>query len=93
MKKYFKLTTILLICLGASACSVKKVSLNRPLVHQEKINTVYLNSLGENVSIELSDSSSATSAAAGGGFLGAIVGAAVEAGINSSFYSCTYDRT
>lgn len=48
-----KLFAISIICAVATACTTT-TSLNRSLVHKEKIQTVNLNHLAENISIELS---------------------------------------
>ena len=83
MSKNFKLAVILFFCFTATACTTTRTPLNRDLVHQEKISTVNVNKLSENVSIELSDSGASTGAAAGG-LLGVLVGAAIDSGVNSS---------
>lgn len=86
-----KLVVVLLMCFGATACTTTQTHLNRDVLHQERIGTVNLNSLGENVSIELADSSSSSTAAAAGsvggaagGLLGSLIGSAIDASTNAN---------
>ncbi len=91
MNTKLKLFFILTLSIISSACTTT-VSLNRDVVHQEKIQAVNLNKLNENVSIELSGSTNGNSigtaagsvGGAAGGFLGSLLGSAIDAGIDSS---------
>lgn len=83
MNTNLKKFLILCICIASSACSTTKVQLNRDLVHQEKVNTINVNPMVENISIELSNSGTTTGVVAGG-LVGALIGGAVDSSINSS---------
>jgi len=74
----------------STACTTTQTPLNRDLIHKEKIQTVNLNQLGQNIRIELANSSSGSTAAAlgsvggaGGALLGSLLGSAIDAGTNS----------
>ena len=82
MNRKLKLAITLLVCIAATACSTTKTPLNRALVHQEKISTVNLKSIEQNITIELS-SSGTSAGGAGAGVLGALVGAVVDSSVNS----------
>lgn len=49
-------TLILLVCIACSACTTTQVPLNRTLVHQEKIDSVNVNQMAQNISTELASS-------------------------------------
>ena len=80
MNLNIKVLAAALLCLVLSACATTP-ELNRELVHQEKINTINLDQMDQNISIEKADNT-ATSAAAGG-LLGVLVGGAIDGNINS----------
>ena len=75
-----RLFSIFSICLMSTACST--TSLNRTLVHQEKIKIVYVNELNGNISIEKSNSGKIIGTGVGG-VVGALVGNAIDSSTNS----------
>ena len=81
MKIKAKLILILILCITATACSTTK-ELNRSLVQQEKIKTINLNTLDENISIEKSDSGLVTGAVIGG-VVGGVIGNAIDSNTNT----------
>ena len=90
MNNKYRLLAILITCLASSACTTT-TPLNRELIHQEKIQTINLNQLNSNISIELSGAGSSaagnlaatgTGGAIGGG-LGALIGGAIDASTNA----------
>ncbi len=80
VKNHTKILIVLLIAVFSSACTTAP-KLNRTLVHQEKIRTVNLQKLDQNINIQLSDNT--TTAAVAGGLVGILVGGAIDANINS----------
>jgi len=76
-----KLTLILIFCAVTSACTTTS-SLNRDLVHQEKIKTVYVNQMSQNVSVESTNSNSTVGFLLGGP-IGYAVGSAVDSNVKS----------
>jgi len=75
-----RLFSIFSICLMSTACST--TSLNRTLVHEEKIKIVYVNELNGNISIEKSNSGKIIGTGVGG-VVGALVGNAIDSNTNS----------
>ena len=75
-----KLLPILGVCLISTACST--TSLNRDLVHQEKVKTVYINKLDSNVSIAKSNRGKIVGTVLGG-VVGLPIGSAVDAKTNA----------
>jgi len=67
-------------CLLLSACA-STTKLDRELVHQEKIKTINLNQMPENISIQEADNT--TTSAVAGGLVGVIIGNAIDSNINS----------
>lgn len=75
-----KLLAIIVISIGLSACA-STPELNRELVHQQKIKTVNLNQLEQNISIDAANNR--TTSALAGGLVGALVGGAIDANTNA----------
>lgn len=80
LKNNTKILTALLIAIFASACTTAS-KLDRTLVHKEKIRTVNLQKLDQNINIQVSDNT--TTSAVAGGLVGILVGGAIDANINS----------
>jgi len=76
-----KLILTLTLCAAISACASNS-PLNRDLIHQEKIQTVNVTQLDENISIQESKSGLVIGAVAGG-LIGGAIGSAVDSNINS----------
>ena len=57
MNTSLKKALILLVCIASSACTTTQVPLNRTLVHQEKIDSVNVNQMAQNISTDLASSS------------------------------------
>lgn len=81
MNTKLKLILILTVCGAISACASNS-PLNRDLIHQEKIQTVNVKQLDENISIQESSSGLVIGAVAGG-LIGGAIGSAVDSNINS----------
>ena len=81
MNTKLKLILILTVCGAISACASNS-PLNRDLIHQEKIQTVNVKQLDENISIKESSSGLFIGAVAGG-LIGGAIGSAVDSNINS----------
>ena len=81
MNTKLKLILILTVCGAISACASNS-PLNRDLIHQEKIQTVNVTQLDENISIKASSSGLVIGAVAGG-LIGGAIGSAVDSNINS----------
>ena len=81
MNTKLKLILILTVCGAISACASNS-PLNRDLIHQEKIQTVNVTHLDENISIKASSSGLVIGAVAGG-LIGGAIGSAVDSNINS----------
>lgn len=80
MKPSIKVLAVLIGCLVLSACATAP-ELNRELVQQQKITSINLNQMDQNMNIDTSDNS-ATSAATGG-LIGALVGGAIDSNANA----------
>ena len=80
MKQHLNLITIFLVAVVSTACTTT-TPLNRGLVHQEKIKTVNLNKLDENMRVEASGA--LKTGALAGGVVGALVGGAIDASSNA----------
>jgi len=80
MNLNIKVLVAVFFCLTLSACATTP-ELNRELVHQEKISTINLDQMDQNISIEKANNA-ATSAVAGG-LLGVLVGGAIDRNTNS----------
>ena len=80
MKQLIKLFTIFLVAAISTACTTT-TTLNRGLVQQEKIKTVNLNKLDENMSVEASGA--LKTGVIAGGVVGALVGGAIDASANA----------
>jgi len=83
MKNHIKILSVLFVTVVMSACAPKKIELDRTQFSNQKVSTIELKEIKENISIELSDSASESGAAVGG-LLGVLVGAAIDSGVNSS---------
>jgi len=81
MKINAKLILILTFCAMATACTSTK-TLDRTLVQQQKVKTVNLNLLDENISIDKTRTGVIVGGVAGG-LIGGAIGAAVDSGTNA----------
>ncbi len=80
MNLNIKVLAVLFGCLALSACTTVP-ELNRELVQQQKITSINLNQMDQNMNIDAADG--ATASAATGGLIGALVGGAIDSNINA----------
>lgn len=79
MNTHLTLLTTLLVCLVLSGCASTS-TLNRELVHKEKIKTVKVNRMEQNINIQQADST--TTGAVAGGLIGVLISSAVDSSSN-----------